>query len=126
MLCSYRRKRLASRYHGELDLWDEATHSWAKAPGQRLRWHPPGLRQAKKVGDKYVVAGHKKWITNGIWADYFTTAVRTGPACASICEAGSTARRQSSFVRFQREPIFDLDEIVDDLLDQSDRVSTSR
>ncbi|EEQ87997.2 acyl-CoA dehydrogenase [Blastomyces dermatitidis ER-3] len=29
-------------------------------------------------GRHYIVNGEKKWITNGIWADYFTTAVRTG------------------------------------------------
>ncbi|KAK7757422.1 hypothetical protein SLS62_000435 [Diatrype stigma] len=29
-------------------------------------------------GKHYVVNGEKKWITNGIWADYFTVAVRTG------------------------------------------------
>ena len=29
-------------------------------------------------GKYYIVTGEKKWITNGIWADYFTTAVRTG------------------------------------------------
>ncbi|KAJ5222450.1 uncharacterized protein N7469_008690 [Penicillium citrinum] len=29
-------------------------------------------------GKHYIVNGEKKWITNGIWADYFTTAVRTG------------------------------------------------
>jgi len=35
---------------------------------------------AKKseCGKYYIVNGEKKWITNGIWADYFTTAVRTG------------------------------------------------
>lgn len=33
---------------------------------------------AKKEGDHYIVNGEKKWITNGIWADYFTCAVRTG------------------------------------------------
>ncbi|KAM5467910.1 hypothetical protein MauCBS54593_005192 [Microsporum audouinii] len=33
---------------------------------------------AKKVGDHYIVNGAKKWITNGIWADYCTAAVRTG------------------------------------------------
>ncbi|KAJ3059380.1 hypothetical protein HK102_010027, partial [Quaeritorhiza haematococci] len=26
----------------------------------------------------YIVNGEKKWITGGVWADYFTTAVRTG------------------------------------------------
>ncbi|DAA76088.1 TPA_exp: Uncharacterized protein A8136_1125 [Trichophyton benhamiae CBS 112371] len=33
---------------------------------------------AKKVGSHYIVNGAKKWITNGIWADYCTAAVRTG------------------------------------------------
>ncbi|PLN79122.1 acyl-CoA dehydrogenase [Aspergillus taichungensis] len=33
---------------------------------------------AKREGDHYVVNGSKKWITNGIWADYCTAAVRTG------------------------------------------------
>jgi alkylation response protein AidB-like acyl-CoA dehydrogenase len=33
---------------------------------------------ARRVGDKYIVNGSKKWITNAIWADYCTTAVRTG------------------------------------------------
>lgn len=30
------------------------------------------------IGKFYHVTGEKKWITNGIWADYFTVAVRTG------------------------------------------------
>ncbi|KAF2483921.1 acyl-CoA dehydrogenase-like protein [Neohortaea acidophila] len=30
-----------------------------------------------KDGKHYIVNGEKKWITNGIWCDYFTTAVRT-------------------------------------------------
>eukprot|EP00026_Physarum_polycephalum_P005504 Phypoly_transcript_05539.p1 GENE.Phypoly_transcript_05539~~Phypoly_transcript_05539.p1 ORF type:complete len:541 (+),score=94.44 Phypoly_transcript_05539:246-1868(+) len=36
--------------------------------------------EAKKTADGkyYIVNGEKKWITNGIWADYFTVAVRTG------------------------------------------------
>ena len=33
---------------------------------------------AEKKGDVYVVNGAKKWITNGIFADYCTAAVRTG------------------------------------------------
>lgn len=33
---------------------------------------------AKREGDHYVVNGAKKWITNGIWADFCTAAVRTG------------------------------------------------
>jgi len=35
---------------------------------------------AKKTpdGKHYIVNGEKKWITNGIWADFFTVAVRTG------------------------------------------------
>ncbi|KAH8923526.1 acyl-CoA dehydrogenase NM domain-like protein [Atractiella rhizophila] len=31
-----------------------------------------------KDGKHYIVNGEKKWITNGIYCDYFTTAVRTG------------------------------------------------
>lgn len=30
------------------------------------------------TGDHYIVSGQKKWITNGIWADFATAAVRTG------------------------------------------------
>jgi len=35
---------------------------------------------AKKTADgkHYIVNGEKKWITNGVFADYFTVAVRTG------------------------------------------------
>lgn len=33
---------------------------------------------AKREGDHYIVNGAKKWITNGLWADYCTAAVRTG------------------------------------------------
>lgn len=33
---------------------------------------------AIRQGDKYLVNGSKKWITNAIWADYVTAAVRTG------------------------------------------------
>ncbi|KAJ5239245.1 hypothetical protein N7468_003864 [Penicillium chermesinum] len=33
---------------------------------------------AKRDGNHYVVNGAKKWITNGLWADYCTAAVRTG------------------------------------------------
>ncbi|PHH62059.1 hypothetical protein CDD81_7615 [Ophiocordyceps australis] len=29
-------------------------------------------------GKHFIVNGEKKWITNGVWSDYFTTAVRTG------------------------------------------------
>eukprot|EP01094_Clydonella_sp_ATCC50884_P006676 TRINITY_DN1588_c0_g1_i1.p1 TRINITY_DN1588_c0_g1~~TRINITY_DN1588_c0_g1_i1.p1 ORF type:complete len:461 (+),score=167.97 TRINITY_DN1588_c0_g1_i1:120-1385(+) len=33
---------------------------------------------ATRDGDYYVVNGSKKWITGGLYADFFTTAVRTG------------------------------------------------
>src|SRR5277367_7024925 len=38
------------------------------------------VTEAKKTedGKHYIVNGEKKWITNGIWSDYFTVAVRTG------------------------------------------------
>jgi len=35
---------------------------------------------AKLEGDHYIVNGEKKWITNGIFAKYFTVACRTGDA----------------------------------------------
>ncbi|TVY58154.1 Acyl-CoA dehydrogenase apdG [Lachnellula cervina] len=38
---------------------------------------------AVRKGDIYIVNGFKKWITNGIWADYVTAAVRTGGKGAS-------------------------------------------
>ena len=34
--------------------------------------------KAEDKGDHFIVNGSKKWITNGIYADYFTVAVRTG------------------------------------------------
>ncbi|GAA5935702.1 hypothetical protein JCM10213_003665 [Rhodosporidiobolus nylandii] len=36
------------------------------------------VTEACKEGEFYVVNGAKKWITNGVQADYFITAVRTG------------------------------------------------
>lgn len=33
---------------------------------------------AERHGDFYLVNGAKKWITNAIWSDYCTAAVRTG------------------------------------------------
>ncbi|KAL3460202.1 acyl-CoA dehydrogenase/oxidase [Aspergillus heterothallicus] len=40
---------------------------------------------AERRGDVYIVNGAKKWITNGIFADYCTAAVRTGrPGTAGI------------------------------------------
>eukprot|EP00808_Paulinella_micropora_P016086 g43633.t1 len=38
------------------------------------------MTTAKKTpcGKYYIVNGEKKWITNGVYADFFTTAVRTG------------------------------------------------
>eukprot|EP00403_Amphidinium_massartii_P011717 CAMPEP_0178415398 /NCGR_PEP_ID=MMETSP0689_2-20121128/23530_1 /TAXON_ID=160604 /ORGANISM="Amphidinium massartii, Strain CS-259" /LENGTH=520 /DNA_ID=CAMNT_0020036715 /DNA_START=27 /DNA_END=1589 /DNA_ORIENTATION=- len=42
-----------------------------------------GLRtRAEAEGDNYVVKGTKKWITTGMYADWFVTAVRTGKAGA--------------------------------------------
>jgi len=40
--------------------------------------------EARKTPDGkfYIVNGEKKWITNGVYADFFTVAVRTGGAGA--------------------------------------------
>lgn len=62
---------------------------------------------AKKSADGkyYIVNGQKKWITNGIWADYCTAAVRTGGAGANGVSAliiplknypGVTTRKQQN------------------------------
>jgi alkylation response protein AidB-like acyl-CoA dehydrogenase len=48
-----------------------------------------GLRTfAKKSedGSHYIVNGTKKWITNGTFADYFTTAVKV--SSGAVCRAG--------------------------------------
>jgi alkylation response protein AidB-like acyl-CoA dehydrogenase len=54
-------------------------------------------------GKYYIVNGQKKWITNGIWADWCTAAVRTGPPGAKGISAliiplknhpGVTTRKQ--------------------------------
>lgn len=36
------------------------------------------VTEAKDMGDYFLVNGEKKWITNGVFADFFTVAVRTG------------------------------------------------
>ncbi|KAJ5650271.1 uncharacterized protein N7484_003994 [Penicillium longicatenatum] len=59
---------------------------------------------AKREGDHYIVNGAKKWITNGIWADYCTAAVRTGGPGRSgisllvipLATEGVTCRRMSN------------------------------
>ena len=56
---------------------------------------------AQRDGNHYIVNGSKKWITNGIWADYCTAAVRTGGPGRSgisllvipLAAAGVTRRR---------------------------------
>ncbi|KAI0318100.1 acyl-CoA dehydrogenase [Amylostereum chailletii] len=39
---------------------------------------------AKKEGDEWVISGTKKWITNGVFADYFTVGCRTGDSYTAI------------------------------------------
>ena len=48
-------------------------------------------------GEHYIVNGTKKWITNGMFADYFTTAVKTDMGFAVICvprSAGGVETKQ--------------------------------
>lgn len=58
--------------------------SKARRDNLRLTNKPAGsdvaglVTTAERRGDKYVVNGAKKWITNGIFADFCTAAVRTG------------------------------------------------
>lgn len=46
-----------------------------------------GLRTVAKKsedGSHYIVNGHKKWITNGTWCDYFVTGVNTGSGLSML------------------------------------------
>jgi alkylation response protein AidB-like acyl-CoA dehydrogenase len=36
---------------------------------------------AVRDGDEWVISGTKKWITNGVFADYFSTGCRTEVRC---------------------------------------------
>lgn len=48
-------------------------------------------------GKYYVVNGEKKWITNGVFADYFTVAVRTGgPGSILFILCNSNSRNEGS------------------------------
>lgn len=40
--------------------------------------------QLSEDGKHYIVNGEKKWITNGVFADYFTVAVRTGSTSSGM------------------------------------------
>eukprot|EP01122_Echinamoeba_exundans_P012860 TRINITY_DN54_c2_g1_i1.p1 TRINITY_DN54_c2_g1~~TRINITY_DN54_c2_g1_i1.p1 ORF type:complete len:528 (+),score=134.02 TRINITY_DN54_c2_g1_i1:103-1686(+) len=40
--------------------------------------------QLTEDGKHYIVNGEKKWITNGVFADYFTVAVRTGSTSSGM------------------------------------------
>ena len=50
--------------------------SWLVAGSDVAGLQTTALKSAD--GKYYIVNGQKKWITNGIWADYCTAAVRTG------------------------------------------------
>lgn len=82
---------------------------------------------AQRDGKHYIVNGAKKWITNGIWADYCTAAVRTGGPGRSgisllvipLATTGVTRRRMhnsgvnasgSTFIEFEdvRVPVENL------------------
>ena len=39
---------------------------------------------AEREGDEWVITGTKKWITNGVFADYFTVAARTDVSARSV------------------------------------------
>jgi alkylation response protein AidB-like acyl-CoA dehydrogenase len=59
---------------GEKFICLAITEPWAGSDVANLR------TEAKKTADgkHYIVNGEKKWITNGVFCDYFTVAVRTG------------------------------------------------
>lgn len=72
---------------------------------------------AEKRGNSYVVNGAKKWISNGIWADYCTAAVRTGgPGHGGIsllvvplnAKGVKRRRMENTGVNASGEPVFSL------------------
>ena len=74
---STRREENVSCCYGT--IWSSPSYSELMVAGSDVA----GLQTtAKKSADGkyYIVNGQKKWITNGIWADYCTAAVRTGGA----------------------------------------------
>ncbi|GKZ27413.1 hypothetical protein AbraIFM66951_004197 [Aspergillus brasiliensis] len=75
---------------------------------------------AVRDGHHYIVNGAKKWITNGLWADYCTAAVRTGGAGRSgisllvipLAAPGVTRRRMfNSGVNASGSTFIELDEV---------------
>ncbi|KAJ5754450.1 hypothetical protein N7533_003993 [Penicillium manginii] len=75
---------------------------------------------AIRDGDHYIVNGAKKWITNGLWADYCTAAVRTGGSGRSgisllvipLAAPGVTRRRMfNSGVNASGSTFIELDEV---------------
>ncbi|KAL3474013.1 acyl-CoA dehydrogenase/oxidase [Aspergillus californicus] len=88
---------------------------------------------AKRRGEYYVVNGSKKWITNGVWADYCTAAVRTGgPGKGGIsllviplAAKGVTRRRMhNSGVNASGSTFIEFDEVkvpVDHLLGEENK-----
>ncbi len=59
---------------GEKIICLAVTEPWAGSDVARIQT----TARKSECGKYYIVNGLKKWITNGIFADYITTAVRTG------------------------------------------------
>ncbi|RMJ23139.1 acyl-CoA dehydrogenase [Aspergillus sp. HF37] len=88
---------------------------------------------ATRDGDHFVVNGAKKWITNGLWADFCTAAVRTGgPGRTGISllviplkASGVTCRRMyNSGVNASGSTFIELDDVrvpVDHLLGEENK-----
>jgi len=78
--------------------------------------------QLSEDGSHYIVSGQKKWITNGLWADYVTTAVRTGSTGAkgiSVLiiplkgvKGVSTRKLRNSGVNASGSTFIEFDEVV--------------
>lgn len=61
-------------FSGEKVICLAITEPWAGSDVANMR----ATAVKTEDGKHYIVNGEKKWITNGVFADYFTTAVRTG------------------------------------------------
>jgi len=71
---SSRKKAVSGILDGSKTICLAITEPWGGSDVANL--HTTAKKSAD--GKHYIVNGEKKWITNGVFADYFTTAVRTG------------------------------------------------
>lgn len=71
---AWKNKIAATVFSGEKKICLAITEAFAGSDVAGIRT----TAEKSKDGKHYIVNGTKKWITNGIFSDYFVTAVKTG------------------------------------------------